>query len=99
MVNRCGVFMCLCREVCVSSGEGDFWDGTYEHLPMKSSTNRVQEGSTYKQVRQPVLVLCCLLKLIYAEGQGMEMVSASSFFPGEGSPCLLLSGKSSQQSE
>ena len=52
-----------------------------------------------KQVRQPVLVLCCLLKLVYAKQQGREMVPASSFVPGEGSLCLLFLGKHSQKTE
>ena len=38
-----------------------------------------------------LLVLCCLLKLVYAKGQGREMAPASYFVPGEGSLCLLLS--------
>ena len=35
-------------------------------------------GTWYKQVRQPMLELCCLLNLVYAEGQGEGNDSASS---------------------
>ena len=59
-----------------------------------------QGGRTwYKEVRQSVLVLCCLLKLVYAEEWGREMAPASPFVFREGTSCLLLSGKHSQKSE
>lgn len=50
-------------------------------------------------VRQPVLVLCYLLNLVYAEGWVREMAPARYFVPGEGSLCLLVSEKYSQKSE
>ena len=60
----------------------------------------IEKGRIWcKQVRQPVLALCCLLRLVYAEGRGWEMVPFCFFVPGEGSPCLLLSGKHFQRSE
>lgn len=52
-----------------------------------------------KQFRKPVLVMCYLLKLVYAEGQGRDMAPASSFISGEGTSFLLLPGKPSQKSE
>ena len=49
-------------------------------------------GTWYMQIRQLVLVLCCLLKLYYAEGQGRKMAVAHSYISGDVSSCLLLSG-------
>ena len=40
----------------------------HTHLPEKSSTSRTQKGRAWcKQVRQPVMAPCYLLKLVYAE--------------------------------
>ena len=56
-------------------------------------------GAWYKQVRHPVLAVCCLVKLVYTEGWVSEMMPASSFVSGDRSLCLLLSGKPSQRSK
>lgn len=53
----------------------------------------------HKQIRQPALTLCYLLKLVYADRQGREVVPASFFLPREGSLCLLLLGKYSRKSK
>lgn len=64
-------------------------------MPEKSHTSGAQEAGTWcnKQIRQPVLVLCYYLKLVYAKGVG-GMVP---LFPERGLH-LLLSGKYSQKS-
>ena len=64
----------------------------------EGTAGRVQVGGTWcMQVRKPVFALCCLLELAFAEGQWRKMAPANPFDPGEGSPCLLLSGKHSQK--
>ena len=83
-----------------SSGGGAHSTGSQQNLSKESITSRPQWGrACCKLFGQPVLVLSCLLKLVYAERQGREMAPASFFVPGEESSCLLLSGKPFQKSE
>ena len=56
-------------------------------------------GTKHKQVRHLVLALCCLLKLVHAEGWDREMAPASSYVPVEGTLCLLFSKEHSQKLE
>ena len=42
------------------------------------------EGAWCKWFRPPLLVLCCLLKLVYDEGQGREMAPILSLLPERG---------------
>ena len=56
-------------------------------------------GAWCKQLRLPLLVLFCSLKLVSADGKEIKMVSALSLIPGEGSSHLPLSGKPSQKKE
>ena len=49
------------------------------------TTSRVQGGHTLcKQVRQTVLMLCCLMKLVYAEGKGVEWCQPAPLSPEVG---------------
>ena len=53
-------------------------------LVQEISTSKAHGGGTWcTQVRQPVLVLCYLLKLVYAEGWRREMASMSYFVTRE----------------
>ena len=80
------------------SGEGRSCAMIEAYLPEKGSTGRAQcrdREAVGEAWYKPALALCCLLKLVYAEGPGREMAPGSSFVPREGTPCLLLSGRHS----
>lgn len=67
-------------------------------LAQESITSRVLGFRVWcKQFMQPVLALCCSLKLFYPEGRGEKMAPGRSFVPGEGSSSYPLSGKPSQK--
>ena len=53
------------RNFCWSVKEGAHHAGIGAHLTEKGHTGRAQQcGSWCKWTRQPVLVLCCLLKVV-----------------------------------
>ena len=69
--------------LCWSSRWGALCSGSQVYLPKKSSTCRSQGSRTWwKRLRLPLLVVCCLLKLVYAKwlGKGKEMALATPSF-------------------
>lgn len=89
---------CLGEVVCV-------WVSTYllgkgPILFGLRHTCRVQPGGTWcMHFRQSVSGMCCLLKTVYAEWWGRDMVPANSFVLRDGSLHLLLSEKHYQKSK
>ena len=87
----------------------DFWDrsllcwslGTLvgvKQYQQSVGEGRRMGGIWYKQFRQPVLVLCYLLKLVHADGWGREMAPVS-ILSSEGEFVLAALGKHSRKSK
>lgn len=89
------------RDFCWSSGEEAHCTGIEANLTLTVRTSRVQGCGTWcKQVRPRVLALWYKRwSSVYAEEWWKEMVSSSSFVPGAGSLCLLLSGNHPRRSK
>lgn len=94
------VDMVCAEDPCWSSGGGAHCAFSQAHLVEKKSTYRVQRSEAWcKQFKPPMLELYCLQKLVYAEVQWREMVSAPSLISQEGVCAYCCLTKPSQKSE
>lgn len=71
--------------LCWSSEERACCTGSQAHLPERSSTSTVWGCEAWcKWFKPSLLAMCCLIKLVFVQGQEKEMVPASSLVLGEG---------------
>lgn len=104
------LYMNLCRTLWLvevvhkkdSAGplEGTCFTSPLTHLPEKSSTSRMPDsGAGCKQLKQPMLSLCCLMKLVYAAGQRRKIITPAPLSPEWGVSAVCSQGSSPRRAD